>query len=136
MRANAGGPGASSSGLYMGRASSRRSSSSVRAEAPAAPSRARRSAARLLDAFAREPPRPTISRESDTASPTRSGPPHHVVGLEDLGLGGGHGGRVDAVPGEHRPDRRHEAGLGEVVELLLGLPNVDNLQATPVLVDR
>src|SRR5690348_10558586 len=44
----------------MGRSSSRRSKSVVVAPAAAAPSRATRSAARLRDTRASEPPRPTI----------------------------------------------------------------------------
>src|SRR2546421_5017613 len=52
--------GASSSGLYIGRSSSRMLRSSVSAPALAAPSRARIKAARLLDTFAIEPPRPTM----------------------------------------------------------------------------
>src|SRR5206468_12129389 len=52
--------GSGSSGLYIGSASSRRSSSSVLAPAPCAPSRAIRNAARLVDDRASEPPRPTM----------------------------------------------------------------------------
>ena len=58
--------GRSSSGSYIGRSSSRRSSSVVSAPALAAPSSATCRAARLLDTLAREPPSPTIFRVSDT----------------------------------------------------------------------
>jgi hypothetical protein len=49
-----------SSGLYIGRSSSRMSRSSVRAPTPAAPSSVATKAARLLETFAIEPPRPTM----------------------------------------------------------------------------
>src|SRR5438046_5321293 len=60
MRSAFGGGVSSSSGLYIGRSSSRRSSRTVSAPAAAAPASATLNAARLFDVFASEPPSPTI----------------------------------------------------------------------------